>query len=172
MPPCQFDTPAPEAEYVYGACEPGWDQSHGGTIDEWIAFVQSEGVRRVCCLLSDAQVARFDGLLDRYREAFGDDRVAHVPVTDHTLVPESTLREAVLPFLDAAADAEEPVVVHCKAGIGRTGQALAAWLVHRHGYEPIEAVETVSNRHRRPDDAVRAGNATREELLSLLAAVA
>ena len=25
MPTCRFETAAPDEEYVYGACEPGWD---------------------------------------------------------------------------------------------------------------------------------------------------
>lgn len=157
---------------MYGACGPGWDRSVAASVEEWIDFMQDRGIDRVCCLLSAEQVAGYDDLLGTYRTAFGADRVAHVPITDHTLMAPETLSTEIIPFLEEAATASEPVVVHCKAGIGRTGQALAGWLVAAHGYDPDDAVATVSERHRRPDDAVRAGHATREELLALLAGVA
>lgn len=168
MPPCRFETPAPEEDSVYGACAPGRDRNTAPTVGAWISFMQANDIERVCCLLSDQQVRKFDGLLQQYRAAFGDERVSHVPITDHTLVDETTLSEEILSCLGRAVDADEPIVVHCLAGIGRTGQALAAWLVHAHGYDPAEAVETVTHRHRQPADAVNAGNATRAELLSLL----
>ena len=167
MPPCRFASAAPEEEYVYGACAPGWDQA-AGTVDEWTAFMWDNGIERVCCLLSDRQLEEFDDLLGAYEDSFGADRVEHVPVPDHSLVPEETLSEEIVPFLGSAVGASERVVVHCKAGIGRTGLALAGWLVYAHDYVPVEAITTVSNRHRSPDDAVRAGNATRKELIGLL----
>jgi hypothetical protein len=36
--------------------------------------------------------------------------------------------------LDDADQAAEKVAVHCSGGIGRTGQVLAAWLIHARGY--------------------------------------
>jgi protein-tyrosine phosphatase len=171
MPPCRFASAAPEEEYVYGACAPGWDRSAGETTEEWTAFMRDNGVERVCCLLSEQQLAEYDDLLGEYEASFGPDRVEHVPVPDHTLVSEEKLSEEIVPFLGSAVGASERVVVHCKAGIGRTGLALAGWLVYAYDYVPVEAITTVANRHRSPDDAVRAGNATREELLGLLNAL-
>lgn len=172
MTACRFASAAPEDDLVYGACGPGWDRTAGGTIPEWIEFMQDRGIERVCCLLSERQVAGYDSLLPQYRSAFGTEKVAHVPVTDHTLMDETTLTEQVLPVLEAAVDNAEPLVVHCKAGIGRTGQVLAGWLVYAHDYASADAISTVTERHRRPDDAVRAGNATEADLHSLLATVA
>lgn len=171
MVTCQFETAAPEESHVYGACAPGWDRTIDGTVDAWITFMQSEGIDRVCCLLSERQIADYTDLLGTYRTAFGADRVAHVPVPDHTLMSPATLADGILPFLESTVAADESVVVHCKAGIGRTGQALAGWLVYAHDYAPADALATVTERHRRPDDAVRAGNATRDDLMRLLAAV-
>ena len=167
MPSCRFETAAPNEEYVYGACEPGWD-FQASTIDAWIGFMQEKYIDRVCCLLSEGQVADHDDLIERYRKSFGTDQVLHAPVTDHTLIPEATFTDDIIPFLEDSVAADESVVVHCKAGIGRTGQDLAGWLVYAHQYTPKQAVKTVSDRHRTPEDAVRAGNATRSELINRL----
>lgn len=165
---CRFASAAPDEEYVYGACAPGWDRSAGATVEEWISLMQSRGIKRVLCLLSEEQLDRFDDLLGQYRQAFGEDRIVHVPVTDHTLIDESTLRSEIIPALETAVEAEEPIVVHCLAGIGRTGQALAGWLVFQYGYDAAEATEIVTACGRRPDDAVRHGHATDDELRSRL----
>ncbi|MFB6183501.1 MAG: dual specificity protein phosphatase family protein [Haloarculaceae archaeon] len=167
----RFAPAAPEAEYVFGACCPGWHTAanHERALDDWIAFVREQGIERVCCLLPGRQLDRYGGNVARYEAAFGPENVRHAPIPDHHLAEESTLSTDVLPFLDAAVAANEPVVVHCLAGIGRTGQVLAAWLVHHYDYHPERAVETVRQMGRAPGDAVDAGNATEQELYDLLA---
>jgi protein-tyrosine phosphatase len=169
----RFAPAAPDERTVYGAAAPGFGAGPPGVdaVDGWAAAMRSEGVDRVCCLLSDDQVAGYDDLLGRYRAAFGDDAVLHAPVADHHLAAEATLTDEVLPFFRAADDAGERVVAHCLAGVGRTGHVLAAWLVHARGYDPESALDTVRETGRRPRDAVAADNATAAELLALLSAV-
>lgn len=169
---CRFASAAPEEEFVYGACEPGYDRQTAPTIDAWIEFMDAQGIERVCCLLSQRQVRTHNALLTQYRDRFGPDNVAHVPVTDHRLMDPEPLMDDILPFCSEAVDDGAPVVVHCKAGLGRTGQALAAWLVYQHGYGPESAIDTVSDRHRMPDEAVQRGAAIEDELIALLQAVA
>lgn len=166
----RFGPAAPEEPIVHGAATPGGLAGGDGDVDEWIAAVRSHGIERVVCLLSERQLRRYHALLDAYRRDFGQERVAHVPMTDHALAEEDELR-AALDALEAADDAGEPVVVHCLAGLGRTGHVLAAWLVHARGYDPEAAIETVRDTGRRPAEAVGSGNATREELLALLRSV-
>jgi hypothetical protein len=164
----RFAPAAPDENLVYGACSPGWHSlaSHDDALADWIGFMNGRGVERVCCLLPGC---RSGGNLDRYSRAFGDDAVLHAPSPDHRLVDETLLADAVLPFLDAAAATGERVVVHGLAGIGRTGQVLAAWLAHDRDYGPERALETVQEMGRHPDDPVRAGNATETELRELVA---
>jgi len=170
----RFAPAAPDEAYVYGACTPGWHSAAGrdAAIDDWIEFVRDADIERVCCLLTGSQLDECGGVLDRYRDAFGASNVRHVPVVDHHLVPESTLTGEILPFLAESRAAEEPVVVHCLAGLGRTGQVLAAWLVYNRDYGPEKAIETVRAQGREPLEAVHAGNATESELYERLGAVA
>jgi protein-tyrosine phosphatase len=166
----RFAPAGPDEEYVYGSCCPGWHSAadHGPAVEQWISFVKDQGVERVCCLLTGRQLDATDMNVGQYRDAFGDENVCHAPVADHHLADVETLQEDVLPFLAESKARDQPVVVHCLAGIGRTGQVLAAWLVWEHGYDPHDAVDTVQEMGRDPTEAVRQGNATRQDLLDLL----
>ena len=110
-------------------------------------------IRRVCCLLSEVELARYSSLLETYREAFGRERVCWAAVEDFQLIELETLFQTVLPFLRQAEQAREKVVVHCAGGIGRTGQVLAAWLVHGRGLSRQEAVRAVGSTGRNPYEA-------------------
>lgn len=169
----RFAPAAPDEDVVYGACCPGWHSAapHAVAIGQWISFMQESGIERVCCLLTGRQLDAHDANIGRYEDAFGEAKTLHAPVPDHRLADLSTLEDDVLPFLEAADEAGEPVVVHCLAGIGRTGHVLAAWLVAGRGYDPHRAIETVQEMGRDPLEAVEHGNATRQGLLDLLGLV-
>jgi len=166
----RFAPAAPEEEFVYGASCPGWHSTapRADAVEEWIGFMQDRGVERVLCLLSGTQLEQTDASTGRYAAAFGSENIAHVPVADHHLADLETLAEEILPFIDESVAAREPVVVHCLAGIGRTGHVLAAWLVHGRDYEALDAIETVKEMGRSPGDAEDTGNARRGELHELL----
>jgi protein-tyrosine phosphatase len=172
----RFAPAAPEEPIVHGAAAPAWDPVPTGRspdddpVDTWIDAMATRGIERVCVLLTDRQLERYDRLLDRYRVAFGDHAVRHVPIEDHHLADPDVVIDAVLPFFADADAAGEPVVTHCLAGIGRTGHVLAAWLVGGRGIEPGEAVRTVSETGRDPREAIAAGNATEADLEALLSA--
>lgn len=175
----RFAPAAPDEDAVYGACSPGWHTaaSHDAALGDWVGFMRRQDVTRVCCLLPGAESddagrpgAESNGAghtFERYRRAF--DAVLHAPVPDGRLVDRALLADDVLPFLDDAVDDGERVVVHSLAGLGRTGQVLAAWLAHDRGYGPERAIETVESTGRHPRDPVDAGNATAGELADLIA---
>ncbi|MEF8814655.1 MAG: dual specificity protein phosphatase family protein [Halovenus sp.] len=170
----RFSQAAPQEDVVYGACSPGWHSAvdRDTAVEQWIEMLQRNGIERVCCLMSGRHLDASDSNLGLYREAFGEANVLHVPVPDHHLLDANRFRQEILPFLSDADSQNEPVVVHCLSGLGRTGQVLAAWLVAGRGYTPLEALETVRTTGRTPMDSVERGHATRRELFDLLHLIA
>ncbi|MFB6171014.1 MAG: dual specificity protein phosphatase family protein [Haloarculaceae archaeon] len=165
-----LDRAAPEESIAHGACRPGY--APGTATDDpvgpWVESMREAGIERVCCLLHAPQLARYLDLIGEYEQAFGPDRVHHAPIKDYHLADPETI-DGIVSFLREADRAGEPTVVHCAAGLGRTGQVLAAWLVRGRGYEPDEAIETVESMGRSPREAIRCDNATERDLRNLLA---
>jgi protein-tyrosine phosphatase len=116
--------------------------------------MKSHNIQRICCLLSDQQLANYAHLLDTYRQEFGNQQICWTPIEDFYLSDLETLIEKILPFLITANQQNEKVVVHCAGGIGRTGHILAAWLVSVRGFSNKDAISAVIRTGRNPHEAV------------------
>jgi protein-tyrosine phosphatase len=156
---------------VHGAGRP-----EPGSIQDWIRFMQANGIRRVCCLLSKAQLDDYypGDLLEAYREAFGEGQVCPAPIEEYHLASLALLQETILPFLVASVQLEQKVVVHCYSGKGRSGHVLAAWLVYGRqlGIDAaVRAVQAVPGVRREPREAI-GKHATAAEFNQLFNAIA
>jgi len=93
-------------------------------VEAWLREARSLGIRSVLCLLDERQLDYYrrlpGGLLEEYRQA--GLAVASVPVPDLQVPPIS---EADLNLVwRAFAELPSPLVIHCSAGIDRTGAAV------------------------------------------------
>jgi protein-tyrosine phosphatase len=135
---------------VFGASRPGYFNNQA---DDWVEFMKRQGIQRVCCLLSDNQLAHYSDLLGTYQQEFGNHQVCWAPIEDFHLSDLETLTRKILPFLAEADKQAEKVVVHCSGGIGRTGHVLAAWLVSGRELSNKAAIAAVMRTGRNPYEA-------------------
>jgi protein-tyrosine phosphatase len=136
---------------VFGSARPGYSNKQ---VNEWIEFMQNQGIQRVCCLLPKTQLTRYSDLLGTYQKVFGIDQVCWAPIEDFSFATLEILTHDILPFLAIAQQQNQKVVVHCSGGIGRTGHILAAWLVVGHGLSSQQAINLVKKTGKNPHEAV------------------
>lgn len=169
-----FGPASPIEQIVFGAERPGYDSKYVALaeVQEWIAFMKQQGMKRICCLLPENQLKYYDdiNLLKLYCKEFGQDNICWADIEDFHLCDIDNLKEIIIPFLKESGIKGEKVVVHCSGGSGRTGHVLAAWLVYRHGFSINQALLTVKKMGRNPCEAVDCESATKDELCALLEA--
>jgi protein tyrosine/serine phosphatase len=95
-------------------------------VEAWVQKIKAAGIKSIICLLSDE--------LDYYNQALGDKggllefyrrqgfEVVSIPVTDIQFPPMSN--EALARVEAAFRSVSKPVLIHCSAGIDRTGASV------------------------------------------------
>jgi protein-tyrosine phosphatase len=150
----RFAAASPTESIVFGSARPGYRSEQ---VQAWLTFMQAQGIQRVCCLLSAQQMQSYQtsiSLLECYQQTFGLEQVCWAPIEDFHLVNAELLLDTILPSLTAAQQLQQPVVVHCSGGVGRTGHVLAAWLVAAHQLSNQAAITAVRQMGRNPYEAV------------------
>jgi protein-tyrosine phosphatase len=133
--PFNFARASARDAIVHGAARPAVEE-----VGEWIEHMVEHHILHVLCLLSPEELAAYDDLLGRYRHRFST--VMHVPLVDLE-VPAQQDVERALDVLTRAERRDEPILVHCAAGIGRTGIVTAAWLRVRYGLGVTAAIAEI-----------------------------
>jgi len=147
----KFASASENEPIVFGSARPAYSNEE---VNEWIKFMQNQDIKRVCCLLPESQISRYSNLLDAYRQSFGLNQICWTPIKDfHFADPEILIRK-ILPFLVAANQKHEKVVIHCSGGIGRTGHILMAWLVAGRGFSAKAAIAAVKQTGKNPYEAI------------------
>lgn len=136
---------------VFGAAQPGYSDAQ---VHEWLQFMQDNSIKSVCCLLSVSQLNQYSNLLGAYQQIFGDRQVCWAPIEDFSFADPKVLIHQILPFLAAADQKNERVVVHCAGGIGRTGHVLVAWLIAAREISKKTAIREVKATGRNPHEAI------------------
>jgi protein tyrosine phosphatase (PTP) superfamily phosphohydrolase (DUF442 family) len=94
-----------------------------GVVEEWLIEALEFGIASVICLIGGDQLWLYrksvpEGLIHRYRSAGLE--VFHIPTADQQTHPftDQQYEQAWLAFQDLP----KPVLVHCSAGMDRTGR--------------------------------------------------
>jgi protein-tyrosine phosphatase len=103
-----------------------------------------------------------------YASYFGSDNVCDAGFADGTLCPRGLLSDRILPFLSESTSNKSPVIVHCLAGVGRTGLILTAWLVRGRGWLLNRAIAEIEASGREPYEIVRWKKATKAQVDGLI----
>jgi protein tyrosine phosphatase (PTP) superfamily phosphohydrolase (DUF442 family) len=100
-------------------------------VDSWIAQAKHFGIRSIICFLTDEELDVYYGhsriaLLERY--SFAGFQVARTPIEDHL---NAAANAAALILVAQALDQlPAPWLIHCSAGVDRTGMAVQYALKH------------------------------------------
>lgn len=137
-----------------------WLSSMPGRWEPWAEFeaeAQRVGLAFTLCLTEPEEIARGS---PAYRAALDAGRMPgrwrNVPVRDFGVPQDAADFRAAVEAAAQALQAGEAVLLHCAAGMGRTGTT-AACLLKRLGLPAMQALQRVRDAGSNPESAVQSG---------------
>jgi atypical dual specificity phosphatase len=102
---------------------------------EHLQWLQSQGIKHVLCLDED------------YMDVYKKPHHLNVKLIDivEFEAPDSDTIESIVNYLRNVKERKEPVLIHCRAGWGRTGTILAIYLMEFYNKTAREAIQEVRN---------------------------
>jgi atypical dual specificity phosphatase len=111
----------------------GWARYEKDIIDNDLDQLINEGIRAIVSLTEQS--------LDVESLSAKGMSYLHIPIPDMS-PPSLHAVSAFIGFVDEELKENRPVLVHCEAGLGRTGTMLGCYLI-KTGLGPIEAINRV-----------------------------
>lgn len=137
-----------------------WLNAMPGRLEPWPRFLAeaaAKGIQEVLCLNPMFEVQR---LSPAYAQAIAEGRLpfrwTHLPMQDFGLAAEVASYRAAVDTLAQTVASGGVVMVHCAAGIGRTGTT-AACLLKTLGVDTAVALQRVLDAGSNPESALQRG---------------
>jgi len=137
-----------------------WLGSMPGRFERWAEFVAEARRRKLCLMVSLAPPDEIASLSPSYWQAIGEGsltcRWISLPMQNFGLPADlRAFREGIAEAAERLR-AGDAVMMHCAAGIGRTGTAAACLLKHL-GLATDEAMQRVRDAGSNPETALQSG---------------
>jgi protein-tyrosine phosphatase len=109
-----------------------------------IRYLKMQGITKVLCLMEPLEMEHL-GLDEEEKWCLGENlKFENFPITDHSITTTDRVKE-LAPRLLQEIKSGENMVVHCYAGIGRTG-LVASCILIEHGMSAKEAMALISDK--------------------------
>ncbi len=109
-----------------------------------IRYLKMQGVSKVLCLMEQTEMA-YLGLEEEEKWCLSENlKFEQFPITDHSVTTADRVKPLASRLLQEITSGEN-LVVHCYAGIGRTGM-IACCILIEHGLSAEEAMALVSEK--------------------------
>jgi protein-tyrosine phosphatase len=153
MPLRPLELPAPGLGRVWLGAMPGRSES-------WQAFLEEAAAKRLDQVLCLNPLFEIERLSPDYAAAIAAGQLpfrwTHLPMQDFGLAAEVDAYRAVIDDVAATVRGGGSVLLHCAAGIGRTGTS-AACLLKRLGASKALALQRVREAGSNPESALQRG---------------